>query len=302
VFDNLDSEDFKQTMKGVDSAISTLPRSINEAYEQILSKSKEDSMVRKTLSIILAAERPLTLSEMNVALNMESTTQSIDDLDLEQDLRFQSRLRSLCGLFVSIYRGRVYFLHQTAREFLLADMPSSAAILAKPGWHQCITVQDAQHVLASVCVRFLSFFSSDTTCLTYATLDGNLLNDNRAFLDYSARFWSFHFREAHISNEDAALVCLALELTRPESKVYSVWYKIFRQLEWRLGANAFSTGLMVASYLGHSAIIQSLLNKGADVNAQAGHDGNALYAASSEGHEPYIFASHTKPLSSHLTP
>ncbi|KAH7118134.1 hypothetical protein B0J13DRAFT_398651, partial [Dactylonectria estremocensis] len=58
VFDYLEKEDFKKTLKGVESTIATLPRSINEAYEQILNKTKEDPMVRKALSIILAASRP----------------------------------------------------------------------------------------------------------------------------------------------------------------------------------------------------------------------------------------------------
>ncbi|KAF2023522.1 purine and uridine phosphorylase [Setomelanomma holmii] len=204
VFDNLESEDFKQTLKGVNSTISTLPRSINEAYERILSKSKEDTVVRKALSIILAAERPLTLSEMNVALNIEITSQSIDDLDLEEEPRFQSRLRSLCGLFVSIYHGRVYFLHQTAREFLLADLASSSPVPTELKWHQCIAIRDAQRVVAVVCVQFLSFFSSDVAPLTGATSEADRLTNIPTFLDYSASFWGFHFREAQVSIDEAA--------------------------------------------------------------------------------------------------
>ncbi|KAJ2987980.1 hypothetical protein NUW58_g4217 [Xylaria curta] len=120
VFDYLEKESFKKTSKGVDSTITTLPRTINQAYEKILSKSKEDEpMVRKALSIVLAARRPLTIMEMNVALNVDETTKSIDDLDLEEEGDFGSRLRSWCGLFISIHHGKIYFLHQTAREFLL---------------------------------------------------------------------------------------------------------------------------------------------------------------------------------------
>ena len=61
VFDYLENEVFKKTIKGVDSAITALPTTIYEAYEQILSKSKQYPMVRKALCIILAASRPLTL-------------------------------------------------------------------------------------------------------------------------------------------------------------------------------------------------------------------------------------------------
>ncbi|KAH6973905.1 hypothetical protein EDB80DRAFT_347304 [Ilyonectria destructans] len=132
VFDYLQKEGFKKTLKGVESTIATLPKSINEAYEQILNKTKEDPMVRKALSIILAASRPLTLSEMNVAINIHDTSLSIHDLDLEDDEDFKMRLRSWCGLFVSIHQGSIYFLHQTAREFLLTDLVSPTTVLPEP--------------------------------------------------------------------------------------------------------------------------------------------------------------------------
>jgi hypothetical protein len=59
---------------------------------------------------------------MSVAMEVDEQTKSIDDLDLEQEYDFKSRLRSWCGLFVSVYHGRIYFLHQTAREFLLTEL------------------------------------------------------------------------------------------------------------------------------------------------------------------------------------
>ncbi|KAK3190887.1 hypothetical protein K4F52_003204 [Lecanicillium sp. MT-2017a] len=60
VFDYLAKETFKKTIKGVDSAIKTLPKSINEAYEQILSKSKEYATVRK------GDERPTDFTPLGI--------------------------------------------------------------------------------------------------------------------------------------------------------------------------------------------------------------------------------------------
>ncbi|KAJ5359385.1 ankyrin repeat protein [Penicillium cataractarum] len=104
-FEHLNKEHFKKTIKGVDSTIATLPKCIYQAYEQILSKSKEDPMVRMALSIVLAATRPLTLPEMNIAVNIDDTARSVYDLDLEEEDDFKARLRSWCGLFVSIHHG-----------------------------------------------------------------------------------------------------------------------------------------------------------------------------------------------------
>jgi hypothetical protein len=69
--------------------------------------------------MILVAERPLKICEMNVAVNMNSQSKSFEDIDLEDDADFKKRLRSFCGLFISVHHDKIYFLHQTAREFLL---------------------------------------------------------------------------------------------------------------------------------------------------------------------------------------
>lgn len=76
----------------------------------MLQKSNDNKEARKVLSITLAAREPLTVAEMNCAVNA-------DDLDLEPEDAFKASLRSWCGLLVSIYHRKVYFLHQTAREF-----------------------------------------------------------------------------------------------------------------------------------------------------------------------------------------
>ncbi|KAJ6527956.1 ankyrin repeat-containing domain protein, partial [Mycena vulgaris] len=46
--------------------------------------------------------------------------------------------------------------------------------------------------------------------------------------------------------------------------------------------------LCIAASGGHSGIVRELLKRGADVNAQAGRHGNALYRASSEGHTEIV--------------
>jgi uncharacterized Rmd1/YagE family protein len=103
VFNYLEEEGFKKTAKGAKCALKKIPRSINVAYDLILKKSKDHLMVQKVLSIVLAASWPLTLLEMNIAVNVDNTSQSINDLDLEDESDFKLTLRTLCGLFILIY-------------------------------------------------------------------------------------------------------------------------------------------------------------------------------------------------------
>ncbi|KFA81656.1 hypothetical protein S40288_09958 [Stachybotrys chartarum IBT 40288] len=268
VFDYLGRVDFKKTLKGLESTMTTLPRSINEAYENILNKSnnKEHQMVRKVLSVILAASRPLTLSEMNVAVNIEDTSESFRDLDLEDEEDFKRRLRSWCGLFISIYHHRVYFLHQTAREFLLADLASPTTVSPELHWHHSITAQDAHAVLAELCVRYLNFFNSDTTLPTDANGAAGHPVDGHAFLDYSAKNWGAHFREASII-DDAAIVPPTTKICNLDSKSYSTWFMIYWKTINIKTAGRF-TDLMVASHFGHNAVVKQLLENGAEIEAK----------------------------------
>jgi hypothetical protein len=287
VFDYLKKECFKKTLKGVESTIGTLPRSIYEAYEQILNKSKECAMARKALSIILAASRPLRVSEMNVAVNIDTTSQSIQDLDLENEEDFKSSLRSWCGLFVSIHDGKIYFLHQTAREFLLAYSTTLTTVPSELRWHRSITIHHAHTVLAELCVRYLDFFNSSVNLPTDANKKASHSIDRHAFLDYAARTWGPHFREADII-DDAAIIPFALRICDPDSNSYSVWSRIYWETTYMQATENF-TDLMVASFYGHRVVVKLLLERGAEVEAKdSKHGRTPLSWAAVNGHEATV--------------
>jgi ankyrin repeat protein len=287
IFDYLENHGFKKIEKGVESAVATLPKGINEAYKQILNKANKDPMVRKVLSIILAASWPLTVSEMNVAVNIDDEFESIDDLDLEDDEDFKTRLRSWCGLFISIHQGSVYFIHQTAREFLLADLVSPTPVSSELHWLHSITTRDAHAVLAKLCVLYLNFFNSNVTLLT--DIDGEASYDAGKFplLDYSAETWGTHFREAGFIDDDS-IVPFALKICDTGSKSYSVWFRIYWKTPGKMTTKCF-TDLMIGSYYGHYVIVKLLLDKGAEVEAKDSRYGQTpLSLAAENGYEAVV--------------
>ncbi|KAH8895403.1 purine and uridine phosphorylase, partial [Thozetella sp. PMI_491] len=285
IFDYLAKDQFKQTPNGIDYTITILPKDFYQIYEHILSKSKDDPIVRKALCIILAASRPLTLSEMRLALDIEESTKSIYDLDLEEEEGFKARLRSWCGLFISFYHGKIYFLHQTAREFLtaleLVSIPSGFH------WQYSIAIHHAHSVLAKLCVLYLHFFNTDASFLAAIGEKVNLSSTNLAFLDYSVRNWGLHFRKALISN-NASILSYTLGICDPGSKSYSVWFNLYWESEYGAPPGHFSS-LAVASYFGHEAVVQQLLDKGADIEAKdTEYSQTPLSWAAQKGHEAVV--------------
>lgn len=307
VFDYLENENFKKTSKGVEEAVATLPRGVNEAYDRILTKSKEDPIVRKVLSIVLAATRPLTLAEMNVAVNSDDKVRSLEDIDLEEEEDFKRRLRSWCGLFISVYHERIYFLHQTAKEFLMADS-SSSAVPSGLRWHHCITSQQAHATLAKTCVVYLASFDSDTgeTYLDPKEIDvrdfgklgavGHAIHKPlplHALLNYAATFWGTHFHQAETVDEDG-IAPFALKISDPGSRSYSAWFETCWWSPVMQGPGVDPprnfTALMVASFFGHRASVEILLGGVAvDIEAKDSWYGRTpLSWAAANGHATIV--------------
>src|ERR1700744_3366770 len=110
---------------GIVKATSHLPKTVDEAYERILSRSRNFEEAKILLHIIVAPERPLALKEMRVALALKENRRSYGDLDLRSEERFRENVRDLCGLFVTIIDLKIYLLHQTAKEFLVQNTPAN---------------------------------------------------------------------------------------------------------------------------------------------------------------------------------
>lgn len=146
-------------LSSIEALLSNLPSQVSEAYEKILSGSSDKQQAMTLLQLIVAAYRPLSLEEINVALTLatqEGAPRSYSELDLWPQQDFESTIKNICGLFVSVHDGKVSLIHQTAREFLI-NSPTTTSSL----WQGCLDVALAHGVLAAVCVTYLSFDDPD---------------------------------------------------------------------------------------------------------------------------------------------
>lgn len=163
VFDYLEDRSFKKTDKGIDEALRTLPSTVEDAYETILQRAHDKNFTFKAFCIVLAATEPLRLEVMNEALNTHRDTKSLKELDLESMEDFKSTIRRECGLMLSIYENKVYFLHQTVREFLHSVEKRSEFINLEEAdhvpevWRNSILSQTAHKVVGDCCLTYLDF-------------------------------------------------------------------------------------------------------------------------------------------------
>lgn len=94
-------------------------RDLYVLYNHLLQRSSDPAMARKLLQIILTSTRPLTLDEINPALNVLPSHFSMTEVGSALKYPCENYIKSLCVHFILIIRSEVCLVHQTAREFLL---------------------------------------------------------------------------------------------------------------------------------------------------------------------------------------
>ena len=156
-------------LSSVRSTFSELPNGVSDAYEKIMSKSEDPEAAKQLLQIIVAATRPLTLQEANIALALAMHYQrgiAHKDLDLWPTKDFSSIVKNLCGLMVAIHDDKLVLLHQTVREFLIAKSPANSSIVPQRTsvnnastameWRGCLDISNAHGLMCQICLNYLT--------------------------------------------------------------------------------------------------------------------------------------------------
>ncbi|KAJ3564785.1 hypothetical protein NPX13_g7729 [Xylaria arbuscula] len=282
VFEYLESSTVKTTSRGLDEALRNLPITVEDAYEKILNRSQEPETTRKALFILLGTYRPLTLHEMQVALDINPKITSLKILDLESDQDFYNRLRNLCGLFVTKHDDKLYFLHQTAREFLLTISTSPPGPPANLGWAHSFSLRQAHTILAESCVTYIA--SHDLTILMQDedSPASDILPESEVdFIEYSSNYWPNHIRLADLP-DGADIVTLAARICQPDFRSF-VWSCQDRYIRYFLDD---CPSIYIASAFGLASVVRLLLSNGSDVELHYNHRETTLLAlAAKYGHE-----------------
>ncbi|KAL4782361.1 ankyrin repeat protein [Aspergillus varians] len=257
--------------------IHDIPENVDDAYTRILNRSPDHPKARRLLHIVIAAERPLTLREISLALAFSTGGQSMDDIRDEIQTgkeRIRTMIRTICGLFLVVIDGKVYLLHQTAREFLVTQSKNFLSEDTKAStWKHSLYPEDSHYILAGICTLYLS---QDTTQDPFP-----------GFMDYAANNWTEHFQSASVPNKDI-IAKRGRTLCETNSKLSRAWIAIYKKNIWQFVP--YSDDILIASYLGLTAVIKLLLETGkVDVESKDseyvnGHEGVAklLHEASLE--------------------
>ena len=291
ILDQIQNSERAGNAKEMQKEIKSIPQSVSKAYEAILSKIKDKRMAEKLLHIIVGAEVPMTVQEVNVAMSIEKDSRCYEDLGLESSNAFETRIKNVCGLFIYIDRSRVYLIYQTAKEFLVnkVDGPKLSTEL----WENSLRPEDSNALLTRTCVTLLLFKEFQKIQINVDEIDESVESvewqDNfheglpdRGFLLYAASHWTVHLsrtgdHEQNVLLEQTKILC------DTDSSLFSLWFFLLRLHKHKYLPGKF-TDLAIASAFGLKSLVQLLLSQDVSINAQDGHGATALQRAVEGGH------------------
>lgn len=188
-----------------------------------------DMELRKSfLQILLAADHPLTLDEMDYAVSMRAEHKCLADLNPYLHNDKEKFFKRLGGSLVTLRGQVVRFIHQSAREFLLytPDGVSTNRPATFGSWYRCLHMEEAHETLALRCVWYLllrDFGEIELPAIELQKDDHdptvNSLIRNHPFLHYASNYWLLHSRGQGgraLAEHKSTLLC-------PQDRRFRTW-------------------------------------------------------------------------------
>jgi hypothetical protein len=215
---------------------------------------------------------------------------SYKDLDLDDEARFESTVRNTCGLFVTVIDQKVYLIHQTAKEFLVAKNK------VFDGWKHSLDPVESELVIGRTCITYLMFTDFDDKLVNDTTSNDFAIQkqtESHGYLDYAAQFWAMHYQKSQ-ERANSKIIQSALKICDPRSRRFRICFHAYWKMAPRFWPRywpntQFISSMTIASYFGHNTVVKQLLESGkADVDLKDKDGRTPLSYAAENGHEAVV--------------
>lgn len=162
------------------------------------------------LRLMIAAYRPIPLRMAILLLNARDLIDDQeedpgDDLEGESEEGFSAWVLGICGIFVTIYDQQLFFIHQTAKEYLQVSNKRYAAISPQKAlsfmFRHSISETEAHKVMAENCIALWKLGAKSKINWE---LEIKKHEEEGGGYRYCLELWAQHFREAQVFLEFVA--------------------------------------------------------------------------------------------------
>ena len=312
----------------LEKALKSLPKTLDKTYERILCSIDEDSCdyARRILYWLTYATRTLRLVEVAEIVALDARGEP--RYNPENRFFDPKEILEICPSLVSVFTARyrdvsdwaldtycevscIKLAHFSVKEYLI-----SIDIQKGPAKMYAISRELADTSIAEACLALLLHFDKPDSLASQLEEEGALtskswgnglvsvepareeslpLQFERKFplAQYAAKNWFKHVHNASPGNDLIGGLISDIFLKR---ETLENWRRLFeRDGGWVSSlpdllkpSNKIAPSVYYASEAGFLKPLKQLIETGADVNAQGGHYGNALQAASYNGHQDIV--------------
>jgi hypothetical protein len=124
VFKSLDSIRYYDDNSEVLKLLDEMPEDLTQLYATMLErivllKRENSNLCRTALAIATVVHRPLSLNELSTLAGFRNLLKKLEHVE---------ELIKYCGSFLTVQDNKIYFIHQSAKEYLASDVSSNSYI------------------------------------------------------------------------------------------------------------------------------------------------------------------------------
>ncbi|XP_014558637.1 hypothetical protein COCVIDRAFT_24840 [Bipolaris victoriae FI3] len=175
----------KTPRRHIRKSLTEFPPGLDALYERMVSQigaSKDAETCLQVLALAAVSYRPITISELvALAKQVEKNAEDVDEIV------------ALCGSFLTLREGIVYFVHQSAKDFLLTKAASQIFPDGAEAVH-CSTFLRSMEVLSSTLHRDIYDLKEQGIATEEIIIPAQ---DPLAPVRYSCTYWADHLCDSN---------------------------------------------------------------------------------------------------------
>ncbi|KAK4653541.1 HNWD NOD-like receptor pc6 [Podospora pseudocomata] len=163
--------------------LNTFPPGLNSLYQRMIDqvrRSDEPDLCKQVLAVLSITYRPITIQELAVFVDIPE--------GISDELEFMTEIVGLCGSFLTLRETTIYFVHQSAKDFLLREAAHEVFPSGIKDIHYAVFLRSL-HVMSGILRRDIYSLGAPGSSIDDAKLPDP---DPLAALCYACIYWVDH--------------------------------------------------------------------------------------------------------------